>query len=89
MQISNSGNFSTDNIWWTRIFGSINYQIEHHLFPNMSSIHYPVVSKIVKEYCMENNIQYVNKSSIYEAYLSFHKYITYDPIGLDTDKNKY
>jgi linoleoyl-CoA desaturase len=75
MQISNSGNFMTDNLWWTRIFGSINYQIEHHLFPNMSNIHYPVISKVVKEYCIENNIQYVDKTTMYEAYLSFHKYL--------------
>jgi len=86
MQISNSGNFLTGNLWWTRIFGGINYQIEHHLFPNMSNIHYPVVSKIVKEYCKENNIQYVDKSSLYEAHLSFQKYIMYDSMNISTDK---
>jgi linoleoyl-CoA desaturase len=77
MQICNSGNFLMNNLWWTRIFGGINYQIEHHLFPNMSNIHYPAVSKIVKEYCKENNIPYVNKDTLYEAYSSFHKYLQY------------
>jgi linoleoyl-CoA desaturase len=77
MQICNSGNFLMDNLWWTRIFGGINYQIEHHLFPNISSIHYPVVSKIVQEYCKENNIPYVNKATLYEAYNSFNKYLHY------------
>jgi linoleoyl-CoA desaturase len=77
MQISNSSNFLMKNMWWTRFFGGINYQIEHHLFPNMSNIHYPAVSQIVEEYCKENNIPYVKKDSLYDAYSSFYKYIEY------------
>jgi linoleoyl-CoA desaturase len=77
MQICNSGNFLMDNLWWTRIFGGINYQIEHHLFPNMSNSHYPEVSKIVRSYCKENNLPYVNKKTLYEAYKSFEKYVNY------------
>jgi len=77
MQICNTGNFITENRWWTCLFGGINYQIEHHLFPNMCSIHYPAVSKIVQEYCKEQNIPYVNKSSLFEAYDSYKKFIYY------------
>jgi linoleoyl-CoA desaturase len=77
LQICNSGNFLMDNLLWTRIFGGINYQIEHHLFPNMSNIHYPEVSKIVRSYCKENNLPYVNKETLYEAYKSFEKYVNY------------
>jgi linoleoyl-CoA desaturase len=77
MQICNSGNFLMDNLWWTRIFGGINYQIEHHLFPNMSNIHYPEVSKIVRAYCKERNIPYVNKETLYDAYKSLEKYVNY------------
>jgi linoleoyl-CoA desaturase len=76
-QICHSSNFLMDNLLWTRIFGGINYQIEHHLFPNMSNIHYPEVSKIVRAYCRENSIPYVNKESLYEAYKSFEKYVNY------------
>jgi fatty acid desaturase len=64
-QICNSGNFLNDNMIWTRMFSGINYQIEHHLFPNVSSIHYPEISKIVKKYCLENNIGI--KGCIYET----------------------
>ena len=75
MQISNSGNFLTDYRIWTCMFGGINYQIEHHLFPNMCSIHYPHVSQIVQKYCKEKNIPYSNKPTLWEAYLSFRKYV--------------
>jgi len=77
MQICNSGNFLMDNLWWTRLFGGINYQIEHHLFPNMSNIHYPEVSKIVRAYCKERNIPYVNKETLYDAYKSLEKYVNF------------
>ena len=38
--------------------GYLNYQIEHHLFPDISHIHYPKISKIVKKTAKEYGIQY-------------------------------
>lgn len=78
LQICNSGNFLNDNFVWTHLFGSINYQIEHHLFPNMSSVHYPTIAPIVREFCKENNIKYVHHKTIWSAYKSFIKMIQYN-----------
>jgi linoleoyl-CoA desaturase len=80
MQICNSGNFINNSIIWTYLFGGINYQIEHHLFPNVSHIHYPAISIIVKKYCKENNITYVHINSMYETYKSFLKMMKYRSI---------
>lgn len=77
LQICNSGNFVMSNLWWTRLFGGINYQIEHHLFPNMSNIHYPEISVIVKKFCKDRSIPYVNHDTFLEAWNSFSKYINY------------
>ena len=49
------------------LFGGINYQIEHHLFPSVCHIHYPAISKIVKKTCKEFDINYVEHESIYSA----------------------
>jgi len=73
LQVCNSGNFLNNNIIWTRLFGAINYQIEHHLFPNMSNVHYPTIAPIVRQYCKENNIPYVNHPTIWGAYQSYLK----------------
>lgn len=73
LQVCNSGNFLNNNIIWTRLFGSINYQIEHHLFPNMSNVHYPTIAPIVKKFCEENNIIYINHTSLWGAYKSYLK----------------
>jgi len=76
-QICNSGNFLTANRVWTHLFGGINYQIEHHLFPNVSHKHYPMIAPIVKEYCKEKNIPYVDHQSLVAVYISFLKMIDY------------
>uniref|UniRef100_A0A6C0BEJ1 Cytochrome b5 heme-binding domain-containing protein n=1 Tax=viral metagenome TaxID=1070528 RepID=A0A6C0BEJ1_9ZZZZ len=71
-QICNSGNFINDNLIWTHLFGGINYQIEHHLFPNMAHEHLITVAPIVKQFCLERNIPYVHHT-LTSAYLSFLK----------------
>ena len=78
LQIQNSGNFMNDNLVWTHLFGAINYQIEHHLFPNMSSVHYPAVKPIVVKFCKENNIPYVHHPTLFGAYKSFLKMMEYN-----------
>lgn len=47
-QLRTTANFANGTFWdfW---LGGLNYQIEHHLFPNLSYRHFPAVSKIVKE----------------------------------------
>ncbi len=40
------------------IFGGLNYQIEHHLFPSMSRPQLAKARLIVREYCRANNIRY-------------------------------
>ena len=72
-QICNSCNFLNREKWWTMVFGGINYQIEHHLFPNMSNQHYPIIAPIVKKFCEENDIPYVHEETLIGAYHSFMK----------------
>ena len=72
-QICHSGNFCNGNRFWTKWFGAINHQIEHHLFPNMSNTHYPTIAPLVKKYCKTNNIPYVHQPTFKEAIQSFVK----------------
>jgi linoleoyl-CoA desaturase len=36
----------------------LEYQVEHHLFPNISHVHYPEVSVAVQEFCAERGLSY-------------------------------
>lgn len=58
-QLKTTANFATRNkfiCWWV---GGLNFQIEHHLFPKISHIHYPAISKIIKKACADFGIPYI------------------------------
>jgi len=38
--------------------GGLNFQIEHHLFPRISHVHYPALSAIVRETCAKFQLPY-------------------------------
>lgn len=47
--------------------GGLNYQVEHHLFPNMPRPHLAKASRIVKDYCRQHNIPYT-EASLMQSY---------------------
>lgn len=57
-QVLTTANFSTKNKLYTFLFGGLNYQVEHHLFPRISHVHYPELNKCIKKVCSENNLPY-------------------------------
>ena len=57
-QIETTANFATKNKLISWLVGGLNFQIEHHLFPKISHIHYPAISKIIKQTCQEYGIRY-------------------------------
>jgi len=58
-QIETTANFATKNKLISWLVGGLNFQIEHHLFPKVSHIHYPAISKIIKQACAEYGIRYI------------------------------
>jgi linoleoyl-CoA desaturase len=72
IQVRGSANFCTNKYFdiWSLMFGGINYQIVHHLYPSISHIHYPGINKIIKEFCKENDIEYVEYDSVFNSVLS-------------------
>jgi linoleoyl-CoA desaturase len=69
-QIHSTANFATSNKYLHWLLGGLNFQIEHHLFPRISHIHYPAISKLVKEACRESNIAYNEYTSMFTAVAS-------------------
>ena len=57
-QIKTTANFSPDSKVISWLVGGLNFQVEHHLFPRISHVHYPEVSKIVKAHCEQFNVPY-------------------------------
>lgn len=69
-QVQTTANFATDNKLVCWLVGGLNFQIEHHLFPKISHVHYPAISKIIKDVCNEFNIKYIEFKRTRDAILS-------------------
>ncbi|MBO9578342.1 MAG: acyl-CoA desaturase [Microbacteriaceae bacterium] len=66
--------------WWaTWLFGGLNYQIEHHLFPSMSRLHLSKARRIVQEQCRELDVPYA-ETSIWRSYAIVVRYL--NQVGL-------
>lgn len=57
-QVRTTANFARNNKLISWYVGGLNYQVEHHLFPKVSHVHYPALSVIVKDACDKFNIPY-------------------------------
>jgi linoleoyl-CoA desaturase len=57
-QIKTTANFAPHNKFVTWLVGGLNFQVEHHLFPRISHVHYPALSKIVEQHCRLYQLPY-------------------------------
>jgi len=57
-EIKTTANFATRSKIISWFAGGLNFQVEHHLFPRVSHIHYPALSAIVKAECVKFGLPY-------------------------------
>tara|TARA_B100000767_G_C19778335_1_gene544228 strand:- start:6106 stop:7206 length:1101 start_codon:yes stop_codon:yes gene_type:complete len=74
-QLLTTVNFSTKNKFVNWFTGGLNHQIEHHIFPNISHIHYTDIAKIVKKTAKEFNLPYNEYKTTRSALFSHFKYL--------------
>jgi linoleoyl-CoA desaturase len=73
-QLRTTANFRTGKLFSWYI-GGLNYQIEHHLFPGISHVHYPHISAIVEQTAREYGLPYYKNPSFGAAVGSHVKYL--------------
>ena len=66
-QLYNTANFAPKSTWFSWYVGGLNYQVEHHLFPNISHVHYKKLSEIVKKTASEYNLPYYSYKTFFGA----------------------
>ena len=66
-QLATTTNFSPKSklLYW--LIGGLNYQVEHHLLPDVCHVHYKGLSKIVADTAKEFGMTYHVKSSLFSA----------------------
>jgi linoleoyl-CoA desaturase len=72
-QMKTTANFAQRNWLLSWFVGGLNYQIEHHLFPNICHVHYKKIAPIIKETAKEFNLPYHSKSTFIGAVISHAK----------------
>lgn len=70
-QVVTTADFAPRNKIISWLVGGLNYQIEHHLFPKVSHIHYPSIAPIVKQVCLKYHLQY-NEFNTMRAAIASH-----------------
>lgn len=69
-QIKTTANFAPKSKIISWFVGGLNFQVEHHLFPNISHVHYPAISKIIKQACREFGVEYIEYPKMRHAIAS-------------------
>ncbi len=68
-QLYTTSNFAPNNKFVSFFTGGLNHQVEHHIFPHISHIHYGKIAKIVKETANEFNLPYHEYKTMTKAFL--------------------
>lgn len=69
-EVLTTANFGMDDKALSWFVGGLNFQIEHHLFPRVSHVHYPEISKKVQQVCLEHGVPYHKYPSFTSAVAS-------------------
>jgi linoleoyl-CoA desaturase len=66
-QLFNTMNFAPKARMFSWYVGGLNFQIEHHLFPNICHVHYDKLSQIVRDTATEFDLPYFTQKTFYGA----------------------
>lgn len=66
-QLHTTTNFGHKHKLFSWYIGGLNYQVEHHLFPNICHVHYKKISKIVEQTAKEFDLPYKSKDTFFQA----------------------
>jgi linoleoyl-CoA desaturase len=71
-QLMTTSNFARGNPVLTWFMGGLNHQVEHHLFPAICHVHYPELSKIVRQEARSLGIEYNEHPGFFGALKSHY-----------------
>jgi linoleoyl-CoA desaturase len=66
-QLKTTSNFNNGNKLLSWYIGGLDYQIEHHLFPKISHIHYKKIAEFVAETAKDFKLEYNDKKGFFTA----------------------
>ena len=74
-QLYTTANFAPSN-WLINFYtGGLNHQVEHHIFPHISHVHYSKLAKIVKQTAKEFNLPYNEYKTMRKAIIAHFRHL--------------
>lgn len=86
-QLHTTTNFGHREKIFSWYVGGLNYQVEHHLFPNICHVHYRDIAKIVEQTAKEFGLPYKSKDTFFEAVVAHArqlKMLSEKPVAKET-----
>lgn len=74
-QLKTTVNFAAKNKLVNWFTGGLNHQVEHHIFPHISHVHYGKIAKIVKQTANEFNLPYNEYKTMRSALASHFRFL--------------
>jgi linoleoyl-CoA desaturase len=74
-QLQTTVDFARGNRVLTWLIGGLNFQVEHHLFPRISHVHYPVVARVVEDTCREFGVTYLEHRTFAAGIASHYRWL--------------
>jgi len=74
-ELQTTSNFSVNNPFVSYFTGGLNFQIEHHLFPRICSVHYSKISPIVAEVLKKYQLPYNLHKNMITGLVSHYKFM--------------
>jgi linoleoyl-CoA desaturase len=74
-QVESTVDFATGNRLLGWYLGGLNFQIEHHLFPKVSHVHYARLLGAVRETCARHGVRHVAQPSLSAALASHARWL--------------
>jgi linoleoyl-CoA desaturase len=78
-QLYTTSNFAINSKIVNFFTGGLNHQVEHHIFPHISHVHYKKISEIVKNTTLEFNLPYNEYKTMIGAFIDHFKQL--DKLG--------
>ncbi|UXX79338.1 acyl-CoA desaturase [Reichenbachiella carrageenanivorans] len=74
-QLNTTANFAKKGKLFSWLIGGLNFQVEHHLFPNICHVHYDAISDIVKKTALDFNLVYNEHRTFFCAIKSHFRFL--------------
>ncbi|MEQ9501727.1 MAG: acyl-CoA desaturase [Deltaproteobacteria bacterium] len=74
-QVATTVDFATGHRFLSWYVGGLNFQVEHHLFPHVSHVHYPALARIVRETCAEFSVPLLEHATLKDALAAHFRHV--------------